>query len=333
MGVADAERSKSFADAIGGPLLAHDAITTLQVNVGLACNLACRHCHVESSPKRVGEHENLSAETAEKLLAWLAIADVIDTVDLTGGSPEMNPNFRRLVSDSRRLGKRVMTRCNPTILVHRDAAGAAPYAWAPAFFAEHQVHVVASLPCYLEENVRKQRGVHAFPDSIAGLRLLNEVGYGRDPRLRLSLVYNPVGAVLPPPQAGLERDYRRVLREEYGLEFTELWALTNMPIARWRIDLLRNGRLDAYEQLLVDSYNPATLDGLMCRGQVHVDSQGRVHDCDFNYALGLRTPGCEERFLWDVDPSELAGREVRTGPHCFGCTAGAGSSCTGALGG
>ncbi|MEQ8847825.1 arsenosugar biosynthesis radical SAM (seleno)protein ArsS [Botrimarina sp.] len=321
----------SFADRIGGPLRARGAITTLQVNVGLACNLACRHCHVDSSPKRTAAHENLSTETAQRLLDWLARADSIDTVDLTGGSPEMNPSFRRMVSGARALGKRVMNRCNPTILVYRDAAGEEPYAWAPAFFAEHLVHVVASLPCYLEENVRKQRGVRAFPDSIAGLRRLNDAGYGRDPRLRLSLVYNPVGPSLPPPQAALEADYRRVLREEYDLEFTELWTLANMPIARWREDLARRGELEAYERRLVDAFNPATVDGLMCRGQVHVDSQGRVSDCDFNYALGLRTPGREDRYLWEIDPDALAGRDIRTGPHCFGCTAGAGSSCTGAI--
>lgn len=320
-----------FAARLEAPLRSKSKITTLQINVGLVCNLACRHCHVESSPKRDGADENLSAEAAEKMLAWLAKAPEIATIDLTGGSPEMNPNYRRLVSESRRLGKRVMHRCNPTILVHRDAAGVEPYAWAPTFFAEHEVHVVASLPCYLEENVRKQRGVHAFPDSIAGLKQLNRVGYGHDEKLRLTLVYNPVGPSLPPAQSGLEADYRRVLRKEFEIEFSELWALTNMPIARWRDDLRRKGNLEAYEQLLRDSFNPDTLDGLMCRGQIHADSQGRLHDCDFNYALGIRTPRMEDRYLWDLDPASLSEREIRTGPHCFGCTAGVGSSCTGSL--
>lgn len=320
----------SFAAAIGGSLHAKPAITTLQINVGLVCNLACRHCHVESSPKRSGVEENLSAETAEKILAWLAKASEITTVDITGGSPEMNPNFRRLVSESRRLGKRVMDRCNPTILVHQ-AEGTEPYAWAPEFLAEHEVHVVASLPCYLEENVRKQRGVHAFPDSIEGLRRLNAVGYGKHENLRLTLVYNPVGPSLPPAQSGLEADYRRVLSEQFDLEFTELWAITNMPIARWRDDLDRKGQLGEYERLLRDSFNPAAVEGVMCRGQVHVDSQGRVHDCDFNYALRLQTPGAEGGFLWDLSLEELRGREIRTGSHCFGCTAGAGSSCMGSV--
>lgn len=320
-----------FADRLGGPLRAAASITTLQINVGLACNLACRHCHVESSPKRTGSHENVSPETAERLIEWLAAAPSIDTVDLTGGSPEMNPSFRRLVEESRRLGKRVMDRCNPTILVHRDADGVEPYAWAPAFLAEHEVHVVASLPCYLEENVRKQRGVHAYDASIEGLKRLNAVGYGVDPKLRLTLVYNPTGPSLPPPQESLEADYRRELRERFDLEFSELWTITNMPIARWRDDLDRQGKLAEYEQLLRDAYNPETVDGLMCRGQIHVDSQGRVHDCDFNYALGLRTPGFEQSYLWEIDPAELSDREIRTGGHCFGCTAGLGSSCKGTL--
>lgn len=325
------DKGASFTDRIGGPLRAAGEITTLQINVGLACNLACRHCHVESSPKRTGEHENLSAETAERIVDWLAAATGIQTIDLTGGSPEMNPSFRRLVQAARRLGKRVMDRCNPTILVYQDGDGAEPYDWAPAFLAEHQVHVVASLPCYLEENVRKQRGLLAYNASIAGLRRLNAVGYGADERLRLTLVYNPTGPSLPPPQESLEADYRRELRERFDLEFTELWTITNMPIARWRDELARQDKLADYEQLLREAYNPGTVDGLMCRGQIHVDSQGRVHDCDFNYALGLRTPGYEDRYLWEIDPAELAGREIRTGGHCFGCTAGAGSSCKGAL--
>ncbi|MEO1498432.1 MAG: arsenosugar biosynthesis radical SAM (seleno)protein ArsS [Planctomycetota bacterium] len=321
----------AFTDRIGGPLRAKQRITTLQINVGLLCNLACRHCHVESSPKRTGDDDNLSAETAERLLDWLARAPTIETVDLTGGSPEMNPSFRRLVEESRRLGKRVMDRCNPTILVHRNATGADAYGWAPEFLAEHEVHVVASLPCYLEENVRKQRGVIAYDASIEGLRRLNAVGYGDDPRRRLTLVYNPTGATLPPPQETLEADYRRELLERFDLRFTELWTITNMPIARWRDDLLRQGQLEEYERLLRQSYNPAAVERVMCRNQVHVDSQGRVSDCDFNYALGLSTPVAGDLRLWDLSPAALAGRQIATGSHCFGCTAGAGSSCTGTL--
>lgn len=320
-----------FVERIGQPLRAAASITTLQINVGLVCNLACQHCHVQSSPQRTGEHENLSQHTAERILAWLAEAPQITTVDLTGGSPEMNPNFCDLVKQARQLGKSVMDRCNPTILVHQDLNGTEPYRWAPAFLAEQQVHVVASLPCYLEDNVRKQRGLHAFKDSMRGLQRLNEVGYGQSPELRLTLVYNPTGPSLPPEQAELEADYRSVLRSEYDLEFTDLWALTNMPIARWSESLARQGQLEAYEQMLREAFNPTTVEGLMCRHQIHVDSQARVHDCDFNYALGLRTPDTESRFLWDIDPASLANREIRTGSHCFGCTAGSGSSCGGSI--
>lgn len=320
-----------FAERLGGPLRALREITTLQLNVGLVCNLACRHCHVESSPVRTGADENLSAETAERVLDWVASNPGIETLDLTGGSPEMNPSFRRLVTGARELGLRVMDRCNPTILVHRKTDGVEACAWAPAFLADHRVHVVASLPCYLEENVRRQRGTHAYGDSIEGLRRLNAVGYGVDPELRLTLVYNPTGPSLPPGQETLEADYRRELRERFELEFTELWTLTNMPIARWRDELVRQGQLEAYESLLRDAFNPATVDGLMCRGQIHVDSQGRLSDCDFNYALRLAGVGLEGRHLWDVPLDELRERPIRTAAHCFGCTAGAGSSCGGSL--
>ncbi|TWT41627.1 arsenosugar biosynthesis radical SAM (seleno)protein ArsS [Botrimarina hoheduenensis] len=321
----------TFREQIGGTLRAAETLTTLQINVGLACNLACRHCHVQSSPLRTAAHENLTEETTGRLLDWLAAASDVTTVDLTGGSPEMNPNFRPLVEGVRKRGKRVMDRCNPTILQVRDAREKLVYDWVPDFLAEHKVHVVASLPCYLEENIRKQRGSNAYSDSIEGLRRLNAVGYGTTPELRLTLVYNPTGPSLPPPQGVLEADYRRELKARFDLHFSELWTITNMPIARWRDDLQRRGELENYERLLREAYNPATIDGLMCRRQIHVDSQGRVHDCDFNYALQLRTPGCEDRFLWDLDPTTLVGREIRTAQHCFGCTAGAGSSCTGSL--
>lgn len=327
--VADAD---AFCLRFGdGGLRAAARITTLQINVGLVCNLACRHCHVESSPIRNDAAENMSGETAERVLDWLARNPGIETVDLTGGSPEMNPHFRRLVSGARELGMRVMDRCNPTIISHVDRKTGAAYDWVPRFLAEHQVEVVASLPCYLQDNVRKQRGLGAYDASIDGLLRLNEVGYGRDPGLMLNLVYNPTGPNLPPPQEKLADDYRRELRERFGLVFNELWTITNMPIKRWRDDLDRRGKLGEYMQLLVDAYNPATLDGLMCRRQVHIDSQGRLHDCDFNHALGLRTKGLEEKLLWEVSLEELSERPIATGDHCYGCTAGAGSSCGGAI--
>lgn len=322
---------ESFRERIGpGGLHAARRITTLQINVGLVCNLACRHCHVESSPRRTGRHENMSSETAARVLGWLAANPAIETVDLTGGSPEMNPQFRRLVAGARRLGKRVIDRCNPTILTHRDPSSGQDFSWAPSFLAEHRVEVVASLPCYLEDNVRQQRGPAAYDASIEGLRLLNAEGYGRDPALRLNLVFNPIGAELPPPQASLAEEYHRELRERFGIEFNELWTITNMPIRRWRRRLESKGELDGYMNLLVGSFNPSAVERLMCRHQVHIDSQGRLHDCDFNFALGMGVTG-EATHLWDVSLADLAEREIATAEHCYACTAGAGSSCGGAI--
>lgn len=312
-------------------LTAAAQIRTLQINVGLVCNLACRHCHVESGPKRLSSEENMSAEVAGRILDWLRLHDEIETVDITGGSPEMNPSFRRLVTRSRELGRHVMDRCNPTIITYTDPRMGASYEWIPEFLAEHEVEVVASLPCYQEENVEHQRGRDSYRRSIEGLLRLNAAGYGRDPRLRLNLVFNPNGAQLPPPQEGLQEDYKRELAERFGLVFDELWTITNMPIKRWRRELEQQGSLQRYMQTLVDAFNPETVDGLMCRHQIHVDSQGRLHDCDFNYALDMRTPGHESRFLWEVSADELAGRRIGTADHCYGCTAGAGSSCGGAL--
>ena len=320
----------SFDETLGSPLLSAARVTTLQINLGLVCNLACRHCHVESSPKRTDASENMSLETAERILNWLSKAKSIDTIDLTGGSPEMNPHFCLIVKSARELGKQVIDRCNPTILVHQDGQGS-KYDWAPSFLAEHRVKVVASLPCYLEENVRKQRGVHAYPDSIEGIRLLNQVGYGKQATLPLTLVYNPGGPHLPPPQESLEEDYRRELRDRWQLEFTNLITITNMPIKRWRADLERQNKLADYMQLLSDSFNPQTVDGLMCRHQIHVDSQGRLHDCDFNYALDLPAMSSKGTYLWEIKPEELTHRPITTGDHCFGCTAGSGSSCGGSL--
>ena len=314
-----------------GELRAANKITTLQINLGLVCNLACKHCHVESSPARTADDENMSEETAERIVEWLKRSPGIETIDLTGGSPEMNPNFRPLVKEFRALGLRVIDRCNPTIIVYREEASGVDYLWIPQFLADHQVEVVASLPCYLEDNVRAQRGLEAYSESIDGLLKLNQVGYGRDPNLKLNLVYNPVGPHLPPPQEKLAVDYHRELEERFELVFNELWTITNMPIKRWRDGLERSNKLEDYMQLLVDAYNPDTVDGLMCRHQVHIDSQGRMHDCDFNYGLGMRVPKYAEQFLWDVSYDQLTSRKIATADHCYGCTAGSGSSCGGNL--
>ncbi|MEM6688452.1 MAG: arsenosugar biosynthesis radical SAM (seleno)protein ArsS [Planctomycetota bacterium] len=313
--------------------LRSDVPTTLQINIGLQCNLACKHCHVESSPRRTKHDENLSQATADRVVDWLRLHHkTVQMLDLTGGSPEMNPNFQSLVRAASGLGMSVIDRCNPTIIVHQR--GGQDYGWIPAFLAKHHVHVHASLPCYLPENVRRQRGVHAFDDSIEGLRKLNEVGYGIEASLPLTLVYNPTGPKLPPPAEALEDDYRRVLREQFDLSFTRLITITNMPIARWRDHLSRNDKLDQYEQLLADSFNSTTVEHLMCRHQIHIDSNGQVHDCDFNFAMGMIASiehDRSRRYLWDFTPEELTGRRIATGSHCFGCTAGSGSGCGGSL--
>ena len=307
------------------------APTTLQINIGLLCNLACAHCHVDSSPQRRSDAENMSGETADRIIDWVRRHDTIATVDITGGSPEMNPHFRRMVEAFRAAGRRVIDRCNPTIIGHTDRRTGATYDWIPAFLAAHRVEVTASLPCYLEDNVEAQRGDGSYDASIAGLLALNAAGYGTDPELELNLVYNPVGPSLPPPQVALEADYRRELEARFGIRFTRLWTITNMPIKRFRRDLERGGNLHAYLDRLVDAYNAETIDGLMCRHQIHCDSQGRLSDCDFNFALGMPTPAFRDVRLWDVTPQQLTDRRIATADHCFGCTAGAGSSCTGAI--
>jgi len=312
-------------------LRAAPTITTLQINIGYVCNLACRHCHVESSPARTAPGENMDERTASRVVDWADAQPGLRTIDLTGGSPEMNPNFCWMVEAFRRRGLRVIDRCNPTIIAHRDRRTGAEYGWIPEFLAANRVEVVASLPCYLEDNVERQRGRGSYGASIDGLLRLNEVGYGREPGLRLSLVYNPSGPHLPPAQEALEADYRRELQRRYGLVFNELWTIANMPIRRWRRELERDGALARYMQLLVSAYNPRTLEGLMCRHQVSIDPMGRVYDCDFNQALGLPTPGSDGRRLWEYSVEELADRMIATGDHCYGCTAGAGSSCGGAL--
>ncbi|MEM9752454.1 MAG: arsenosugar biosynthesis radical SAM (seleno)protein ArsS [Planctomycetota bacterium] len=324
----------AFHQRVGPELRAAETITTLQINLGLRCNLACGHCHVDSSPARRGEKDNMPAEVADRVIAWVEKHEGIRTIDCTGGSPEMNPNFRRMVEAFTAAGRHVIDRCNPTIITHVDRDGTA-YDWIPAFLAKHGVEVTCSLPCYLEDNVDKQRGDGSYDASIEGLRRLNEVGYGTDPGLTLNLVYNPVGPSLPPPQGSLEDDYRRELDARFGLKFSSLFTITNMPIARWRRDLERHGQLEPYLQKLVDAYNPGTIPGLMCRHQIHADHHGRLSDCDFNFAVQLpaelpRDQGDAPR-LWDYTPEQLANRRIATADHCYGCTAGAGSSCGGAL--
>ena len=296
---------------------------TLQLNVTRRCDLACHHCHVESSPSRT---EAMDERTLARALALLARSAQIDTVDITGGAPELHPGFRELVRAARALGRRVIDRCNLVILDepgHEDTA---------EFLAANRVAVVASLPCYEPANVDRQRGRGVFERSIAALRALNALGYGvPGSGLVLDLVYNPVGPFLPPGQAVLERDYKRELDSRFGIVFDRLLTLTNMPIRRYADWLARRGELEAYQALLVNHFNPRSVPGLMCRTTLSVDWRGQIFDCDFNQALDLPAGGVRRTIFELASLDALEGEAIATAEHCFGCTAGAGSSCGGAL--
>jgi radical SAM/Cys-rich protein len=307
----------------GCPPLRRGSLTTVQLNIGKKCDLACHHCHVESGPNRT---EAMGRRAAERVLELLECDAGVELLDLTGGAPELNENFRFLVAGARALGRRVIDRCNLTVL-HLPGQED-----TPQFLADHGVQIVASLPCYTRENVEKQRGRGVFGRSVEGLRRLNRLGYGREGSpLVLDLVYNPLDDSLPPTQRALEKIYRRELRELFGIEFHSLLTLANMPIARFAQALRRRGRYDAYMALLVNHFNPETLGGLMCRSLVSIGYDGRIFDCDFNQALDLEPPG-PARTIWGLARlSELEGSPIATASHCFGCTAGAGSGCSGAL--
>ena len=305
-----------------GTPLRRSAVTTLQVNLTARCNLACHHCHVESGPRR---SEAIDRRIADRVLWLLERSPGIKCLDLTGGAPEMSDQFRFLVEGARAFGLEVIDRCNLTVFFEPG------YADLPEFLARHHVTVVASLPCWTRENVEAQRGRRVFEPSIEALRLLNARGYGRSPERPLDLVYNPQGCALPPSQTELEARYRDELRERFGIGFRNLYAIANMPIRRFAASLLREGRLEDYHSLLVQSFNPEAVPQLMCRQLVSVGWDGQLYDCDFNQQLGLPLGG-EARSLWDVESlGELTGCGIATRPHCFACTAGAGSSCGGAL--
>ncbi|MAR92472.1 MAG: radical SAM protein [Pseudomonadales bacterium] len=306
------------------PALRRRETEILQLNLGYRCNLSCTHCHVNAGPRRT---EAMSWETAQQVLQVLQ-ARPIATLDLTGGAPELNPHFRWLVEQARNLGVEVIDRCNLTILEEPGQEDLA------RFLAEQAVKVVASLPCYSEKNVDAQRGGGVFAGSIRGLRQLNDLGYGRaGSGLQLDLVYNPVGPFLPPPQGDLEQQYKQRLWADFKIEFNHLLTLANMPISRFGSVLQAQGQFDDYLQLLRDSHNPDNLEGVMCRNTISVDWQGNLYDCDFNQMLELplRRQG-RPRQLKDLLAESLAGNPVQVADHCFGCTAGQGSSCGGALG-
>jgi radical SAM/Cys-rich protein len=307
-----------------GLALRRTAPRVLQLNVGRMCNLTCRHCHVNAGP---GRKEIITRATIDRILAWQEAAR-LPVVDLTGGAPEMIPDFRHLVERLRAIDAEatIIDRCNLTILLEPGYDGLA------GFLAAHRVQIIASMPCYTPENVTAQRGEGVFDGSIRALQQLNALGYGLDPALELHLVYNPVGATLPGPQAELEADYQRELREHFGIRFNRLFTITNLPIARFATWLRRERKFEEYLGLLANAFNPATVEGLMCRDTINVSWTGEVFDCDFNQMaeLPLAAAGPGVR-LWEIDPEKLTGAPIATAAHCFGCTAGAGSSCGGAI--
>ena len=306
------------------PALRRRTVETLQLNLGYRCNQSCLHCHVNASPQRT---ETMDAETIA-LIPRVLQARGLSTLDLTGGAPELNLHFRDLVRQARDLGVRVIDRCNLTILQEPGQEGLAE------FLAEQGVEIVASLPCYSVANVDRQRGEGVFDRSIASLRQLNALGYGQEGSGRvINLVYNPQGAVLPPPQGPLQADYKRELYQHFGIVFNQLYALTNMPIQRFGSTLVSKGSFQGYLQLLKDAYQPHNLATVMCRTLISVDWQGQLHDCDFNQMLGLpaRVGGTVRAHLRDLLTQDPQGQPIRVAEHCWGCTAGQGSSCGGAL--
>ncbi len=305
--------------------LRRERLTTLQINLGKLCNQTCTHCHVEAGPTKT--RENMDARVVERLIELTGHCETLDTIDLTGGAPEMNPHFRKLVTAFRNQGHRVIDRSNLTILTepgHEDLGG---------FLAEHRVDVIASLPCYLADNVDGQRGDGVFERSITGLRQLNSLGYGRYfSDLRLDLVYNPTGPSLAPDQRQLEIDYKRELRARFGIEFHHLLAMNNLPVKRYATHLAKRGQLDSYMRLLHSSFNESAAAAVMCRSLVSVSWDGEIFDCDFNQMLRMPVGGSARKSIWDIDSFDsFVGERIAVADHCYGCTAGNGSGCSGAV--
>tara|TARA_R100000027_G_scaffold18483_1_gene13331 strand:+ start:30165 stop:31166 length:1002 start_codon:yes stop_codon:yes gene_type:complete len=318
----------SFAETLGqhNQSLNRTTPAILQLNLGKLCNLTCTHCHVSAGPRR---KEIISAETTDRILEWYE-KHPLPTIDLTGGAPEMAPEFRRIVRTIRRIrpDARIIDRCNLVIL---NEPG---FEWVGPFLEEQQIDVVASMPCYSPDNVDAQRGQGVFDRSIDGLLELNRRGFGMgNPRKRLDLVFNPNGAKLPPDQSELEADYKIELKKHFGITFDQLVTITNLPVARFARWLRKQGYYEDYLHTLVNAYNPATVDHLMCRDTISVSWKGEIYDCDFNQMLDMQLTDKTGRglSLWDINPEELEGRQIATGEHCYGCTAGAGSSCGGSL--
>lgn len=318
------------AETFAGKLHAADVqelrstcIDILQVNLGKLCNMTCDHCHVDAGPDR---REIMDRATVDACLDVLRNNPRVGTLDLTGGAPEMNPHFREMVRQAKSLGRHVIDRCNLTILLAQG------FDDLPEFLAANEVEIVASLPCYLEENTDAQRGDGAYSKSIEALLKLNQLGYGDSSSGRmLTLVYNPVGASLPPDQSGLEAEYRQQLDARFGIRFNRLFTITNMPVSRYLDFLVRTGEYETYMQKLIDAFNPRSIEGLMCRNTLSVGWDGRLYDCDFNQMLELETAADCPDNIRDFDYQRLANRSIALGQHCFGCTAGSGSGCQGAI--
>lgn len=305
------------------PAIRRDHVKTVQINLGYRCNQACLHCHVNASPDR---KEEMSLQTIRQIIKFIDKVKP-SVVDLTGGAPELNPNFRELVSEIRSRGISIIDRCNLTILFEPGQAD------LHKFLSDHEVIVTASLPCYSETNVNSQRGDGVFKKSIDGLRLLNDVGYGHgNPNLQLHLVYNPLGASLPPPQEALELEYKEHLSKNYGVKFDALLTITNMPIKRFGSTLVSRGEFENYMQLLQDSYSEDNVNSVMCRTLISIDWEGYLFDCDFNQMLGLPLGDARQKVhIRDLNTNDINGKSIAVRDHCFGCTAGRGSSCSGAL--
>ena len=304
------------------PLTAN-GVEILQVNLGKMCNMTCTHCHVDAGPDR---REIMTRDTIDACLSVLRKNPEIGTLDLTGGAPEMNPHFREMVVAAREMDRHVIDRCNLTILLAKG------FEYLPDFLAEHEVEIVASLPCYLEDNTDKQRGEGAYSKSVEALTRLNELGYGKpNSGLTLTLVFNPVGQSLPPDQAQLEEAYRKELKARFGIEFNRLFTITNMPVSRYLDYLMKIGELESYMQTLIDAFNPASIQGLMCRNTISVSWDGKLYDCDFNQMLELDLEAGCPKTIHDFDFQQLGNRQITIDQHCFGCTAGGGSGCQGSI--
>lgn len=298
-------------------------IRIFQMNIGKMCNQTCRHCHVDAGPDR---QEIMTRDTMQQCLAVLENNPSLETVDITGGAPEMNPHFRWLVQEIKKLNRQVMVRCNLTIILSNKK-----YFDLPQFYQEHQVEVVSSLPYYRQDRTDRQRGEGVFDDSIKALRMLNDTGYGKEGTgLVLNLVYNPAGAFMPPSQHSLEKEYKKALHDQFGIQFNGLFAITNLPISRFLNYLLESGNYEKYMEKLVSSYNPVAAANVMCRNTISIGWDGYLYDCDFNQMLDLKV-NCSSTHISQFNTDLLNGRDIVVGQHCYGCTAGAGSSCGGAV--